>query len=40
MSGINTGKVVAGGLLAGVVYNAIDFVINGMLWESSRKCFR
>jgi hypothetical protein len=31
MSGINTGKVVAGGLLAGVVYNAIDFLINGML---------
>ena len=31
MTGINTGKVVAGGLLAGVVYNAIDFVINGML---------
>ena len=31
MSGINTGKVVAGGLLAGVVYNAIDFLINGMV---------
>jgi hypothetical protein len=31
MSRINTGKVVAGGLLAGVVYNAIDFLINGML---------
>lgn len=31
MTGINTAKVVAGGLLAGVVYNAIDFVINGML---------
>lgn len=31
MAGINTGKVVAGGLLAGVVYNAIDFAINGML---------
>lgn len=31
MSGINTGKVVTGGLLAGVVYNLIDFVINGVL---------
>src|SRR5262245_53070237 len=31
MAGINTGKVVAGGLLAGVVFNAIDFLINGML---------
>ena len=31
MSGINMGKVVAGGLLAGVVFNLIDFVINGFL---------
>ncbi len=31
MAGINTGKVVVGGLLAGVVYNAIDFLINGVL---------
>lgn len=31
MAGINTGKVVAGGLLAVVVLNAIDVVINGVL---------
>ena len=31
MSGINTTKVVAGGLLAGVVFNRIDFAINGFL---------
>ena len=31
MSGINTTKVVAGGLLAGVVFNIIDFLINGFL---------
>jgi hypothetical protein len=28
MASINTGKVVAGGLLAGVVANAVDFVTN------------
>ena len=31
MSGINIGKVVAGGLLAGLVLNVIDFVIGGFL---------
>ena len=31
MAGINTGKVVAGGLLAGVVFNIIDFLVNGVL---------
>jgi hypothetical protein len=31
MSGINTWKVVTGGLLAGVVFNVIDFLINGFL---------
>ena len=31
MSGINTGKVITGGLLAGVVYNALDFVQNYLL---------
>lgn len=31
MSGINMWKVVTGGLLAGIVFNAIDFVINGFL---------
>lgn len=31
MSGINTWRVVAGGLLAGVVFNVIDFLINGFL---------
>jgi hypothetical protein len=28
---INTGRVVGGGLLAGVVMNAVDFVTNGLL---------
>ena len=28
MAGINTGKVMAGGLLAGLVANAFDFVTN------------
>ena len=31
MTGINTGKVVAGGLLAGLVANAFDFVTNTYL---------
>jgi hypothetical protein len=31
MAGINTGKVVAGGLLAGLVFNIGDFIINGFL---------
>jgi len=30
MSGINTGKVIVGGLVAGLVYNVLDMV-NGML---------
>ena len=38
MASINTGKVVAGGLLAGLVSNAIDFVTNTYVlaadWES------
>ena len=28
MSGINTGKVIVGGLLAGLVFNVIDFISN------------
>ena len=31
MAGINTGKVIAGGLLAGVVLNALDFVNNAFI---------
>lgn len=31
MAGINAGKVVAGGLLAGLVFNVGDFLINGLL---------
>ncbi|HVQ42612.1 MAG TPA: hypothetical protein VMS54_10405 [Vicinamibacterales bacterium] len=31
MSKINTGRVLLGGLVAGVVANALDFVINGFL---------
>ena len=34
MSQINTGKVIAGGLVAGVVFNLIDFVINGFLLKA------
>lgn len=30
MSGINWWKVITGGLLAGVVFNVIDFAINGL----------
>jgi len=39
MSGINTGKVIVGGLVAGVVLNVIDFVVNGVVlgaqWEAA-----
>ena len=31
MSGINTGKVITGGLLAGLVYNVLDFLTNTFL---------
>ena len=31
MTGINTGKVVVGGLLAGLVFNVIDFISNTMI---------
>jgi len=31
MSGINTGKVIAGGLVAGLVYNVLDFASNALL---------
>lgn len=31
MSGINAGKVIVGGLVAGLVFNVIDFVINTMI---------
>jgi hypothetical protein len=31
MTGINAGKVVVGGLLAGLVFNVIDFVVNTMI---------
>ncbi len=34
---INTQKVVVGGLIAGVVMNAIDFVVNGMLLADRMK---
>lgn len=36
---INTGKVVVGGLVAGVIMNAVDFVVNAVLlgarWEAA-----
>jgi hypothetical protein len=36
---INTGKVVVGGLVAGFIMNAVDFVVNGVLlgsrWEAA-----
>jgi hypothetical protein len=39
MAGINNGKVIVGGLVAGVVLNAIDFVVNGLMlaaqWEAA-----
>jgi hypothetical protein len=31
MTGINAGKVIVGGLVAGLVFNVIDFVINTMI---------
>jgi hypothetical protein len=31
MSGINTGKVITGGLLAGLVFNILDMVVMGVL---------
>jgi hypothetical protein len=31
MAAINAGKVVAGGLLAGLVFNVLDFVANGLI---------
>ncbi len=34
MSGINTSKVITGGLLAGLVFNVIDFAINGVLMKA------
>jgi hypothetical protein len=41
MSGINTGKVIVGGLVAGVVLNIIDFVVNGLVlgpqWEAATR---
>ncbi|MGH9313373.1 MAG: hypothetical protein ACRD09_10675 [Vicinamibacterales bacterium] len=39
MSGINMGKVIVGGLVAGLVMNAIDFAVNvpwlGPQWEAA-----
>ena len=35
MAQINTGKVIAGGLAAGVVANVIDFLVNGV-WLADR----
>ena len=41
MGKINWGRVVAGGLLAGLVLNCVDFVVNGMLlaadWNAAMK---
>ena len=44
MASINTGKVIAGGLLAGLVANAFDFVTNTYIlagdwaaWATSRR---
>jgi hypothetical protein len=41
MSAINTGKVIVGGLVAGVVLNVIDFVVNGLVlgapWEAATR---
>lgn len=31
MSGINTGKVITGGLLAGLVFNILDFISNALI---------
>jgi hypothetical protein len=39
MTGINVSRVILGGLVAGLVMNAIDFVVNGVLlasdWETA-----
>jgi hypothetical protein len=39
MSGINNAKVIVGGLVAGVVVNAINFVVNGLMlgpqWQAA-----
>lgn len=32
MAGINTGKVITGGLLAGLVFNVLDFISNTVLF--------
>jgi hypothetical protein len=39
MTGINTGKVIAGGLLAGLVANAIDFVTNTYIMAADWQAF-
>ena len=39
MTGINTGKVIAGGLLAGLVANAIDFVTNTYILAADWQAF-
>ena len=39
MSGINNAKVIVGGLVAGVVVNAVNFVVNGVMlgpqWQAA-----
>ena len=39
MTGINTGKVIAGGLVAGLVANAIDFVTNTYIMAADWQAF-
>jgi len=39
MTGINTGKVITGGLLAGLVANAIDFVTNTYILAADWQAF-
>ncbi len=39
MTGINTGKVIAGGLVAGLVANAIDFVTNTYILAGDWQAF-
>ncbi len=39
MTGINTGKVIAGGLVAGLVANAIDFVTNTYIMAGDWQAF-
>jgi len=39
MTGINIGKVIAGGLLAGLVANAIDFVTNTYIMAADWQAF-